>query len=489
MEYNMNNINTRAIVLAAGKAKRFKTKKTKLLFNLCGRTMILYSLKILEELNLPITTVLGYQADQVQHEINQANIKNISSVVQIEQRGTGDAVLCSKKTWDHDNILVMNGDCPLITKEIIEQLLTSHQESGAAISLCTTHVIDPSGYGRIVTNNNTFTIVEDKDCTPEQKNITKINAGIYCIKRKFLEDNIEKIEKSSTTGEWYFTDIVTLANNQGQSVNTVDVPYDNVRGVNTLQDLWSVEQIKRSEFIKYWMSEGVRFELAQSIHIDINVKIGAGSFIGTGVHLLGNTIIGEESFVGAFSIVENTRVGHASNIHSHSVIQDSIVGDNVHVGPFARLRNNTTLGDNVTVGNFVEIKESTLGSNSKAKHQSYLGNATIGESVNIGAGTIVCNYDGFKKHKTVIEDNVFIGSNNTLIAPITIGKGAYTAGGSTINENVPADSLAIGRSKQSNKDNYAKQLRDKACDEDKNKKKGFNFRGAVKTSNSSQDLL
>jgi bifunctional UDP-N-acetylglucosamine pyrophosphorylase / glucosamine-1-phosphate N-acetyltransferase len=198
--------------------------------------------------------------------------------------------------------------------------------------------------------------------------------------------------------------------------------------------------------------------LAQSIHIDINVKIGAGSFIGTGVHLLGDTTIGEECFVGAFTIIENTTIADFTNIHSHSVVQDSKIGSNVHVGPFARLRHQVELGDEVLIGNFVEIKSTTVGDQTCTKHLTYLGDATIGKQVNIGAGTIICNYDGVQKRKTVIEDNAFIGSNNTLIAPLFIGKGAYTAGGSTITENVPADNFAIGRSKQELRPDYAKKI-------------------------------
>jgi bifunctional UDP-N-acetylglucosamine pyrophosphorylase/glucosamine-1-phosphate N-acetyltransferase len=285
-----------------------------------------------------------------------------------------------------------------------------------------------------------------------------------------------------------------MASQEKLGVKTVSVPYDLVRGVNTLQDLWGVEQIKRSEFIKLWMAEGVRFELAQSIHIDINVKIGAGSFIGTGVHLLGNTVIGEECFVGAFTIIEDTIIAENTTIHSHSVIQHSTIGSNVHVGPFARLRQNVTVGNDVQIGNFVEVKTATIGEASKVKHLSYLGDATLGAGVNIGAGTVTCNYDGVKKSETVIEDGAFVGSNNTLIAPIAVGKNAYTAAGSVVNTDVPEDALAIGRTRQENKLGYAKKLREamkKASGEahiekmkpisHDNDDEIIQFRGAVKT--------
>lgn len=487
----MNTLNIKAIVLAAGKSTRFKTKKSKLLFSICGQSMILYPLKVLAELNIPMTVVLGHQADVVQKEIERAQVDNVSFVIQQQQLGTGHAVACTQNTWEaSDYLMVLYGDMPLITAELISVLIEEHMRKRATITFTTTFVMNPTGYGRVIEHNHRYEIVEEKDCTPDQRQINKINAGIYLINRAWLQKYINVLPKSPVTGEIYLVDLIKMACDQELIVQTLPVPFDNVRGVNTLHELWAVEQIKRSEFIKYWMSEGVQFELAQSIHIDINVKIGPGSFIGTGVHLLGNTVIGEECFVGAFSIVENTTLGDNSTIHSHSVIQDSTIGTNSHLGPFARLRNNVTIGNNVEVGNFVEIKKTTIGNNSSTKHLSYIGDATIGESVNIGAGTITCNYDGVTKHPTIIENEAFIGSNNTLVAPITIGRGAYTAAGSTITQDVPEESLAIGRSRQENKDDYAKkikqQIQENATDQKKNNlnsgiELSLSFRGAMKT--------
>lgn len=464
---------TQAVILAAGRSSRFKTKKSKLLSNICGRTMILYPLKELEALNVPMTVILGYQAEEVTAEIKKAKVQDVTFAIQQEQKGTGHAVASSRSFWQKDQILIMNGDMPLVTKEILEKMMLEHEISKAAVSFCTTMVIDPTGYGRVIEEDGKLEIVEEKDCTTEQKEVNRINAGIYLFSRKFLEENIDKITKSSVTGEIYLPELVKMAGDKGLTVYPYAVPFDNVRGVNTLQDLWTVEQIKRSEFIKHWMTEGVRFELAQSIHIDINVKIGAGSFIGTGVHLLGDVEIGEECFVGAFSIIENTKVGDNTNIHSHSVIQDSVIGKNVHCGPFARLRKGVELGNNVLVGNFVEMKTVIMGDDTKTKHLTYLGDAEIGKNVNIGAGTITCNFDGVTQNKTIIGDEAFIGSNNTLIAPVSIAEGSYTAGGSTITKDVPKGSLAISRSKQELKDGYAKKL--------KKKDEAPNFTGAVKT--------
>lgn len=489
----MNDLKTRAVVLAAGKATRFKTKKSKLLFNICGRTMVLYPLKVLEELAIPMSVIVGYQAEELQQEITTASIAQVTYIHQTEQLGTGHAVASSAATWDKENILVLAGDTPLITKDLIEKLITEHHMYDATVSFLTTHVIDPTGYGRVIEQDGLYQIIEEKDCTDEQRNITCVNAGIYMMKTAFLQAFINTIEKSPVSGEFYFVDLIKKASDNNYPVRAIAVPFDYVRGVNTLQELWEVEQIKRSEMIKHWMLQGVRFELAQSIHIDLDVQIGAGSFIGTGAHLLRGTRIGEECFVGAFSIIANTVVGDNSTIHSHSVVQDSTIGCGVHVGPFARIREHVSLGDNAEIGNFVEVKNSTIAASSKAKHLSYIGDTDAGQGVNIGAGTITCNYDGFKKSRTTIEDNAFIGSNNTLVAPITVGKGSYTAAGSVLSKNVPEESLAIGRARQENKPGYAKKMKAKLQEKDLKKNDvesldgQFNFRGAIKTETEHQE--
>lgn len=488
---------TRAIVLAAGKSSRFKTKKSKLLFTICGQPMVTYGLNLFQDLGIPVTMVLNHQADQIIDLVAKTGMTTVSHVIQQELLGTGHAVLSTQETWDSEDLVIIYGDMPLLTQEIITDLMRTHQETDAVLTFATAHVIDPKGYGRVFEQDGKFEIVEEKDCVGTQRQNTCINAGVYVMKTAFLREYIPKLSTSPVTGEIYLTELLKLASDDGLTIKAVSVPYDNVRGVNTLQELWSVEQIKRSDLMKYWMSQGVQFELAQSIHIDLDVTIGAGSFIGTGVHLLGKTVIGEECFIGAFSIIEDTVIGDNSNIHSHSVVQHSTIGTQVHVGPFARLRQNVVLGDHVNVGNFVEVKSSQIGAHTNTRHHSYLGDAVIGEHVNIGAGTITCNYDGVKHSQTVIEEGAFVGSNNTLIAPVTVGKGAYTAAGSVVNQDVPADALAISRSRQENKPGYAKKLRDEmlasttggnhiekaksmcnATDDEP-----MQFRGAVKTDN------
>lgn len=499
----MSLYDIRAIVLAAGKSTRFKTKKSKLLFNICGRTMILYPVKVLEELNIPMTLVLGHQAEEIKNEIACVGVANVQSVIQEQPLGTGHAVACSQASWnDAENIMILYGDMPLVTRELFEQLITEHKESGATLTFLTAMMVDPRAYGRVIEKDGKYEIVEAKDCSPEQLEVKRINAGVYLINRAWLQENINHMPTSKVTGEIYLTELVKMAGDQGHIVHAIQVPYDSIRGVNTLQELWEVEQIKRSEFIRYCMANGVRFELAQGIHMDINVKIGAGSFIGTGVHLLGDTTIGENCWIGAFTIIEDTVIGDNTMIHSHTVVQDSIIGDDVHIGPFARLRNNVQVHNNAEVGNFVELKRTVIGEGAKAKHLSYLGDATVGESVNIGAGTVTCNFDGVGKHKTCIEEGAFVGSNSTLVAPIKIGKNAYTAAGSTLTQDVPPAALAIGRNRQENKTGYAEKLlaeRDKVdginvkpihCDAaGKSETVRFNFKGALKTEADRTDSL
>lgn len=465
----MKIASVQALVLAAGKATRFKTTKNKLLAPVCGRPMVLYPLQALNSLGIATTVIVGHQAEALKETIAATKLNGISYVTQTEQLGTGHAVASSQALWNQDHILVLNGDLPLITPELIENLILNHLTKDASVSLYATHVIDPHGYGRVITADNLVTIVEEKDCTPEQREVTRINAGVYLFKKDFLTSFITKLGNSNAHQEYYLPDLINFASQDGLTVEILNAPFDNLRGTNTLEELWAVEQIKRSELISYWMSQGVRFSLAQNVHIDVDCEIGADSFIGAGVILLRGTKIGNNCNIGAYAVIENSTINDNSTIHSHSVIEDSTVGSNVSVGPFARLRNNAVLGDNVGIGNFVEIKNSTLGESTKAKHLAYLGDATIGQQVNIGAGSIICNWDGVQKHRTVIKDKAYIGANNTLVAPLEVGTGAYTAAGSTITQTVPANDLAIARSRQVNKTGYAEKIRAKAAQRADNK--------------------
>jgi len=476
----MTGKDIQAIVLAAGKSRRFNTGTSKQLARICGQAMVLYPLRMLKSLDVATTVILGHDAERIQKEIN-AYISDVNFTYQSDQLGTGHAVASSRGTWERDSILILNGDVPLISNEIIENLYKKHTASNATLSFLSAHVLEPHGYGRVITHDGQVRIIEEKDCDDKQRDVNVVNAGIYLVKRDFLEHALSQLGDSNSSGEYYLTDIVEMAHKENKTIEVVSVPYDNVRGVNTLEDLWAAEQIKRSELIKYWMSQGVRFDLAQCIHIDWNVSIGAGTFIGSGVHVLGNTRIGKNCTINAFSILENVEAEDNVFIHSHSVVQDSKIGAGSEIGPFARFRNNVVTAPNVTVGNFVEVKNSTLGQDTKAKHLSYIGDADLGKSVNIGAGTITCNHDGVNKHKTTIKDNAYVGSNSTLVAPVTLEKGAFSAAGSTVTKDVGEGDLAIGRARQENKEGYARKLREK-------KTKDKKIFASFKTDYSSKEL-
>jgi len=446
-----------AIILAAGKATRFKSERSKLCEKICGQKMILYSTKLLEHLNIPTTAIIGYQKESLQKTITDYHLDRINFITQEDQHGTGHALLCSRKHWHAEHILIMNGDIPLISNEIIETLYKKHIANKAVISFVTAHSSHDS-YGRVIKTNNSIKIVEARDFNGDIHEQCCVNAGIYIATKNFLIDHIDAIKKTKTSKEFYITDLIGIASKKNLPITTTTAPFDQIRGINTFEELWAAEQIKRAELIKHWMNRGVRFSFAQNIHIDRTVSIGSGSFIGCGVQLLGNTKIGKNCTINTFSLLNNTILGNQVVIHSHSVIENSRIDTQAEVGPFAHIRDSTHIKSHAIIGNFVETKKSTIGSHSKAKHLTYLGDATIGSRVNIGAGTITCNYDGVKKKKTIIEDKAFIGSNNSLIAPVTIHKNAYTAAGSVITDDVPSNALAIARARQTNKDGYAPKI-------------------------------
>ncbi len=452
--------NLQAVILAAGKSTRFKTEQSKLTFLICGQEMILYPVKMFKKMEILTTLVVGYQKEHIKDIVSRFDA-TITFAEQNVQKGTGHAVLTSKQYWNADNILIMNGDCPLITETIMEDLIHKHTVNDATITFVTSHNSDPSltGYGRVIKDAGVTKIIEQNEFHGDTSLQCCINAGIYLIKRSFLADNLEIIPANRQSGEIYLPELMRMASAQGLHVETVHVPFDYVRGVNTLKELWTVEHIKRSEMIAHWMSQGVRFATAQSVHLDIDVTIGSGTVIGSGVVLLKGTTIGTNCFIDSFSIINNSTIYDNVTVLSHSIVRDSIVHNHAQIGPFAHLRNNSIVGAQSCVGNFVEVTASSIGPNSKAKHLSYIGNAQIGSSVNIGAGSVTCNYNGFVKNTTIIKDNAFIGSNNALIAPVTIGQNAITAAGSTINQDVPDNALAIARARQENKNGYANELR------------------------------
>lgn len=451
----MKHYAMQAIILAAGKSSRFNTETTKLSFTLCGREMIAYPAQLLSVMDIPMTFVVGFQKESIKAIIEKYSIEKVSFVEQKEQRGTGHALLCSQNSWTEDHILVLNGDVPLITRDVITTLYEQHTNHKAAVSFITTYSSDSSaeGLGRVIKKDNSIEIIEARNCTHEDFTQLPLNAGIYIFNRQFLESTLPLIMPNQKTGEIYITDLIKYASDKNLTVLTTVASFDHVRGVNTLKELWAAEHIKRSELLTQWMNKGVRFAAALNVCLDIDIEIGAGTFIGTGAVLLNGTRIGKNCIINAFSFISNTTIHDNVDIKPHSAICESLIHEGCQVGPFAHL-NNSIIKDNVIIGNFVEVKQSTISTNSEAKHLSYIGDAIIGQNVTIGAGTVTCNYDGCTKHATIIKDNALIGSNNCVVAPVIIGTNSMTAAGSVITHDVPDYALGIARARQENKEQY-----------------------------------
>jgi bifunctional UDP-N-acetylglucosamine pyrophosphorylase / glucosamine-1-phosphate N-acetyltransferase len=457
----MTHQSMQAILLAAGKSTRFKTDTTKLAYKICGQEIIVYPVKLLTSLRIPLTMVVGYQHETIRAIMAQHGCTDITFVEQKDPSGTGHALALTQPQWHADHILVMNGDMPLVDPQLIEELMYQHTNSQATISFVIAHNPDPTlqGYGRVVIKNHAVSIIEASDFIGDATHACCVNAGIYLIKRPFLESYIDALNTHNKANEFYLTDLIEIASKNQYKVTTVNAPFDSIRGINTLKELWGAEHIKRSELISNFMAEGIHFTTAHNVHIDLTISIGAGSRIESGVRLLGATHIGKNCIIEANSIVNQSVIGDNTIIKSNSVVHGAMVGTCATIGPFAHIREHSTIGNNSIIGNFVEINRSSIGTHTKIKHLSYIGDATVGSQVNIGAGTIICNYDGKNKHKTIIEDGAFIGSNNSLIAPLTIGQEAMTAAGSTITEDVPSQALAIARARQVNKEGYAQRKR------------------------------
>ncbi len=458
---------TQAIVLAAGKSTRFNTSKTKLSYPICGQEMIRFPLNLMHSLDIKTTVVVGYQKEVIKDIIAKYNYP-VDCVEQTIQKGTGHALLCTKNYWDAHRILILNGDAPLITEEQIKKLINHHTATKATISFIASYNADPSvtGYGRVISDGDTLSIVEQRDFTGDPAKECRLNAGVYLIDRSFLEETLPVLE-SHPSGEIFITDLIKKASESGHRVEVVDIPFDYVRGINTLRELWVAERLVRSELINGWMDKGVRFSSPESVEIDLDVTIGPDSTIGFGVQLKKGTAIGSGVTIESFSVLDKASVSSHATIYSHSMISNSTIHSNAIVGPYARIHRNSTVHHEAVIGNFVEVSTSTIGPQSKAKHLSYLGQATVGTKANIGAGTITCNYNGISKHTTTINDYAFIGSNSSLLAPITIGEGAIIAAGSTINQDVPKEALAIARERQVTKKNYAPKLKEQLSKEQK----------------------
>ncbi|MES2504926.1 MAG: bifunctional UDP-N-acetylglucosamine diphosphorylase/glucosamine-1-phosphate N-acetyltransferase GlmU [Myxococcota bacterium] len=420
------------IVLCAGQGTRMKSMRSKMLHEIAGKPLCLWSLDLANDLGArPVIPVLGYQKESV------AAVLNMPHVIQEQQLGTGHAVQVAFQTIHNfkGRVLVLYGDTPLLKHETLQKLIDLQKQTHAQIAMLTSHVKLPHGYGRIVRQGSAIKqIVEERDATPDEQKITEINPGIYVFDAEFLRKHLSDLNANNQKHEYYLTDLIALSE---KPIASIEVAEEEILGVNDLVQLAKAERILRRRINEHWMRQGVQMLDYKTTYIDIQTKLSADVILEEGVVLRG-----------ACEIASGVRIG------AYSVLQDAIVGSGCQVGPFARLRPQTVLGENCKIGNFVEVKKSTFGKGSKANHLAYIGDAEIGERCNVGAGTITCNYDGVKKHQTKMDDGVFVGSNSTLIAPLHLHEGAYIGAGSVINQDVPAGSLGLGRSRQENKANW-----------------------------------
>jgi bifunctional UDP-N-acetylglucosamine pyrophosphorylase / glucosamine-1-phosphate N-acetyltransferase len=430
-----------------------KSLKAKVLHELDGHPLITHVIRkaqALDHSNLYV--IVGYQAAEVEAVVRRelGTVANRATfVTQKEQRGTGDAVMSAAGLLENSDatLLVLSGDVPLIRAETLRTFVDFHSANGAAASILSVKVENPAGYGRVVRNSDDgfARIVEDKDATADEKLIREINSGIYCFDTTKLISALAEVKPANQQGEYYLTDVPGILAARGETIALyLHSDPREVYGVNTRADLAEFENLLRRSTIRRFMTEGVTFIDPSHVYISSEAQIGRDCVIYPDVLIEGPTIVGEDCLIRSGSRITNSTIGNKVVIKDHCLIVDSEVNSNCTIGPFAHLRMNTKLAENSAIGNFVEVKKSQLGRGSKSMHLTYLGDATIGEKTNIGAGTITCNYDGKTKHQTVIEDNVKIGSDTMLVAPVTVGRGSITAAGSVVINDVPPDSLVAG---------------------------------------------
>ena len=440
-------------VLAAGKGTRMKSALPKVLQPLAGATLVervLASARTLEPERRLL--IVGHQAERVEKQLSP--IGGLEFVLQQPQNGTGHAVqqLLPVLQGFTGELLVLNGDVPLLRAETIESLVTGHRESGADVTLLTARLSDPTGYGRVFADSEgkVSGIIEHRDCTEEQRRNNLTNAGIYCFNWQALEAVLPQLSSDNDQGELYLTDTVAML---PRSMHREVADPDEVNGINNRRQLAQCEAVLQQRLREHWMDEGVTFTDPESCTLSEDCRFGRDVVIEPQTHFRGRCVIGDNCRIGPGSLIEDASLGDNVSV-VHSVIREANVGDDVAIGPFAHLRPAADVGDGCRIGNFVEVKKSQIGAGSKVNHLSYIGDASLGDNVNVGAGTITANYDGVRKHRTVIGDGSKTGANSVLVAPVSLGKKVTVAAGSTITKDVSDGALAIGRSRQMNKEGW-----------------------------------
>jgi len=440
------------LILAAGLGTRMKSDIAKVLHKLDGRPLIAHVCRTAALLDpRKIHVVVGHQADQVQTAVNaELGGEKASFVQQAEQRGTGDAVNSAKGALADVSatILILSGDVPLVRAETLRKFVAEHQQSQASCTILTVRLENPAGYGRVVRDaaGNFSKIIEQRDASAEERQIREVNSGIYCFNSGKLFAALEKIQPTNSQGEYYLTDVPEILKAQGDQIAlSQHSDAREVSGINTRAELAEFENLVRRRTVRRLMLEdGVTFIDPSHAYISSAAQIGRDCIIHADVHIEGNSVLGEACEIQQGSRIVNSRLGNRVMIKDHCLITDADIADDCAVGPFAHLRMNARLDERAVVGNFVEVKKSKIGRGTKSMHLTYLGDATIGENTNIGAGTVTCNYDGKNKNPTFIEDNVRIGSDTMLVAPVRVGEGSVTGAGSVITKDVPPQTLVAG---------------------------------------------
>ncbi len=449
-----------AVVLAAGQGTRMKSDLPKVLHPVAGRPMVAWPVQAALDAGAErVVVVLGYGRERVEAELAARFGDRVTAAVQEEQRGTGHAVRCAMPAlegYDGD-VVMLYGDVPLIEAEAVERLAAARGERPLALLTCT--IDDPTGYGRIVREGGEVVgIVEHKDATEAQRAIDEINPGLYAAEAGFLREALDGLTADNAQGELYLTDIVGAAVSRGGAA-AVPWPLASLLGVNDRAQLAEASRTMRRRVAVRHAKDGVTVRDLERVDIDADVVIGRDAIIEPGVTLRGRTTIGERARVDVGCVLTDVEVAADATLLPYTVATDSTIGERASTGPFSHLRPGSRMAERSKIGNFVEMKKTELGPGSKASHLAYLGDGIIEADVNIGAGTIFCNYDGFGKNTTILEEGCFIGSDSQLVAPVRVGKGAYVGTGTTVTLDVPADALAVGRTRQSNKAGYAARLR------------------------------
>lgn len=452
---------TKALVLAAGQGTRMKSNSSKVLHKVLGKSLVEYPILAAQKVGVEdICLIVGHKAEDVKAALGN----QVCYALQKEQLGTGHAVMQALDfIEDADEVMVLCGDTPLITAETLKTMLDFHREKHNAITVLSTIMEDPTGYGRIVRDaeGNLLKIVEQKDATEAEKQIQEINGGIYTFDGQLLKYALSKLNNNNVQGEYYLTDTIEILLGEGKRVDAIAIEEsDDIAGVNSRIQLSGVTQVMKQRINEKHMANGVTIVDPASTYIEADVEIGKDTIIEPGCMLQGTTKIGEGCRIGYHTKLTNMTIADHVDIEI-SVLTDSFVDEGTHVGPFAYVRPNSHIGKNIKVGDFVEVKNSTIGDGTKIAHLTYVGDADVGQNVNFGCGTVVVNYDGQKKHRTTIGDHAFIGCNTNLVSPVVVEDNAYTAAGSTITKTVPENSLAIARAKQENKENWVLKKRQK----------------------------